>query len=131
MKTREMTPKQKAFVQEYLIDLNATQSAIRAGYSAKKASEIGYELLHKTAVMTAIAEAQDKRSEKTNLTAESVLKNIVRLATKAEESGRFADALRGQELLGRHLAMFTDRVETPGAPDSISIVFRRNKADAV
>ena len=43
-----MTPKQERFVQEYLIDLNATQAAIRAGYSGKSAVKIGHQLLDKT-----------------------------------------------------------------------------------
>jgi phage terminase small subunit len=53
---RQMTAKQKRFVTEYLIDCNATQAAIRAGYSKKNASKIGPELLGKTSVSNAIAE---------------------------------------------------------------------------
>ena len=53
----KLTPKQKLFVAEYLVDLNATQAAIRAGYSEKRASEIGYQLLRKTTVQAAIQEA--------------------------------------------------------------------------
>lgn len=61
-----MTKKQKRFVEEYLIDLNATQAAIRAGYKAKngqRASEIGHELLQKTQVSEAISEAIAERSK--------------------------------------------------------------------
>ena len=63
-----MTKKQKRFVEEYLIDLNATQAAIRAGYKAKngqRASEIGHELLQKTQVSEAISEAIAERSKRT------------------------------------------------------------------
>ena len=52
-----MTKKQKRFVEEYLIDLNATQAAVRTGYSVKTAMEQGYQLLQKTSVQEAIAES--------------------------------------------------------------------------
>ena len=53
-----LTPKQAAFVAEYLVDLNATQAAIRAGYSAKTAGSVGAENLSKPEIAAAIAEAQ-------------------------------------------------------------------------
>ena len=57
---RKLTDKQKKFVEEYLIDLNATQACIRAGYSPKTAMEQGYQLLQKTSVQEAIAESMVK-----------------------------------------------------------------------
>lgn len=71
-----MTPKQQRFVDEYLIDLNATQAAIRAGYSAATASEIGYENLSKPQIAEAIAAAQAARSEKTGIDAAWLLKRL-------------------------------------------------------
>ena len=65
----DLTPKQQRFVAEYLIDLNATQAAIRAGYSAKTAEQLGYQLLQKTSVAAAIAEGQTRQLEKAELTA--------------------------------------------------------------
>lgn len=59
-----LTPKQAAFVDEYLVDLNATQAAIRAGYSEKNAHKIASELLGKTGVAAAIRAAQLERSER-------------------------------------------------------------------
>lgn len=56
-----LTEKQKRFVQEYLVDLNATQAAIRAGYSPRRASELGYQLLQKTTVQSAIDKALQGR----------------------------------------------------------------------
>ncbi len=53
-----LTPKQACFVEEYLIDLNATQAATRAGYSAKTANEQGAQLLAKLSIREAVAEAQ-------------------------------------------------------------------------
>jgi len=72
-KTKTLTDKQKRFVEEYPKDLNATKSAERAGYSAKTASRIGPELLGKTCVKDAIARVLEKRSKKTEITADRVL----------------------------------------------------------
>ena len=77
---RPLTPKQAAFVREYLIDLNATQAAIRAGYSAKTAYSIGEENLSKPEIATAIQSAMDKRAGKLEITAERVLAEIAKLA---------------------------------------------------
>lgn len=74
-----MTPKQQMFVKEYLIDLNATQAAIRAGYSAKNADKIGSQLLGKTSVFAAIEKAQDKRAGKVGIDAEYVLNRLVEI----------------------------------------------------
>jgi phage terminase small subunit len=77
---RKLTPKQKRFVEEYVIDLNATQSAIRAGYSEKTASRIGPELLVKTCVQNAIHEAKSQRSARTQITADRVVQELARIA---------------------------------------------------
>lgn len=76
-----MTPKQAAFVREYLIDLNATQAAIRAGYSVRTAKSIGQENLTKPDIATAIAAAKAERSERTRVDADWLL---MRLAEEAE-----------------------------------------------
>ena len=75
-----LTPKQACFVEEYLTDLNATQAAIRAGYSARRASEIGYSLLQKNTVQSAIEAAQRERSARTGVTADRVVQEIARVA---------------------------------------------------
>lgn len=72
-----LTAKQARFVEEYLIDLNATQAAIRAGYSEKTAHSIGAENLIKPEIQNAIAEAQAKRSERTKIDADYVLQRLV------------------------------------------------------
>ncbi|WP_299663857.1 terminase small subunit [uncultured Ruegeria sp.] len=71
-----LTAKQERFVEEYLIDANATQAAIRAGYSEKTAFKIGSENLIKPKIAELIAAAQDKRSEKTEIDAERVLTEL-------------------------------------------------------
>ena len=62
-----MTPKQERFVEEYLVDLNATQAAIRAGYSAKTAGWIGPQLLVKTHIAEAVAKGRDALSARTEI----------------------------------------------------------------
>ena len=74
-----LTPKQQRFVEEYLIDLNATQSAIRAGYSEKTAKSIGQENLTKPDIQKAIEEAQNKRQEQTQIDAAYVLRRLVEI----------------------------------------------------
>lgn len=75
-----MTPKQQKFVEEYLVDLNATQAAIRAGYSQKTAGKIGFENLQKPEIQAAIQGEQQKLSEKTGISAERVLRELERLS---------------------------------------------------
>ena len=74
-----LTDKQQRFVEEYLVDLNATQSAIRAGYSEKTAYSIGHENLSKPEIAEAIAEAQKQRSERTQITQDRVLQELARI----------------------------------------------------
>lgn len=80
MGERKLTAKQERFVAEYLVDLNATQAAIRAGYSAKTAEEQGYQLLRKTSVAKAIAEQKRARAERTEVTADRVVDELAALS---------------------------------------------------
>lgn len=75
-----MTPKQKQFIKEYLIDFNAAQAAIRAGYSKKTAKEIGSRLLTKPHIRGAVNAEIEKRAKKTDITAERILKELARVA---------------------------------------------------
>ena len=77
---RKLTPKQARFVQEYPIDLNAAQAAIRAGYSAKTARVIGHENLIKPDIAAAIEKAMAERAERTRLTADWVIDELRKLA---------------------------------------------------
>lgn len=77
---KKLTPKQQRFVDEYLIDLNATQAAIRAGYSKKTASIIGFELLRIPKVAAAIEAGMKKREKRTEITQDRVLKELSRIA---------------------------------------------------
>ncbi len=76
----KLTAKQQRFVNEYLIDLNATQAAIRAGYSPDTAMEQGYQLLRKTLVSNAISQAMAHRSRRTGITQDRVLRELAKVA---------------------------------------------------
>ena len=72
----KLTPKQQRFIDEYLIDLNATQAAIRAGYSEKTAHSIGEENLKKPGIAQAVNSALEKRAKKTKIDAEWVINEL-------------------------------------------------------
>lgn len=76
----KLTPKQFLFVKEYLVDLNATQAAIRAGYSEKTAQVIGAENLAKPIIAESIQIEMDKRAARIEITADRVLQELAKLA---------------------------------------------------
>lgn len=132
----KLTPKQSAFVHEYLVDLNATQAAIRAGYSAKTACEQASRLLADVKIAEAVKAAMDARAERTEITADYVLdgiKSLVERCIQAEAvkdnqgnlTGEYkfeaASALRGYELLGKHLGLFPNKVDV-SVKDEISAI---------
>lgn len=135
----ELTAKQARFVEEYLIDLNATQAAIRAGYSAKTARQIGDENLSKPDIAAAVQAAMDERSARTEITADYVLTTIQETIERCKQAKQVLDrkgeqvlvetptgtvapaytfdagnVLKGAELLGKHLKLFTDKMEHSG-----------------
>jgi phage terminase small subunit len=134
-----LTPKQAQFVAEYLVDLNATQAAIRAGYSVKTANEQGSRLLTNVSVRSAIEDAKKARIERTEITADYVLTTIRDTVERCRQAVPVLDrqgkpvlvegpggelkpaytfepmaVLKGSELLGKHLKMFTDKTEISG-----------------
>ena len=104
-----LTPKQQRFVEEYLIDLNATQAAIRAGYSVKTAEQQGNRLLGNAKVAAYIALAQANRSERTEITQDYVLGIIKEAIILSRSTDNVMGFYKGAELLGKHLGMFTDK----------------------
>lgn len=94
-----LTDKQQRFVEEYLVDLNATQSAIRAGYSPDTAGAIGHENLSKPEIIRGIAEAKAERSEATKIDAAYVLRQAVKLHERCMQEVKPVRDMKGQQVM--------------------------------
>lgn len=135
-----LTNRKLTFIKEYLVDLNATSAAIKAGYSEKTAGQAGSRLLDDPEVSKEIQAEMDKRAEKTGITSEYVLTTIYETIERCKQNfpvldrkgnqvfcetpdGEVAPAfqfdskgvLKGCELLGKHLKLFTEKVEHSGS----------------
>ena len=107
----KLTEKQKRFCEEYLIDLNATQAAIRAGYSVKYADREGHKLVENSRVLDYLNKLRGEQSNRTGITADTVLKELEKIAlADTEITGK--EKIKALELLGKHLGMFSDKIET-------------------
>lgn len=132
----KMTAKQKRFCDEYLIDLNATQAAIRAGYSKSTANRIGTENLSKLVIKSYIEERMKEKEDSLIAKQDEVLRYltaVMRGETKSEtvvvefRGDGYSEArnidkapdekerLKAAELLGKRYRLFTDKVEVEGA----------------
>jgi phage terminase small subunit len=109
-----LNAKRAAFVREYLKDLNATQAAIRAGYSAKTAYSIGGRLLKEVEVAAAVRKGQEHREGKAIATRAERQEFWTRVLHGQEDDTRMADRLKASELLGKSEADFTDKLEHSG-----------------
>lgn len=103
-----LTAKQKTFVQEYLVDLNATQAARRAGY---KNPEIGRQLITNNNVSSAIQAALKAREKRTEVTQDYVIAKLREIVEKDASDGpdselKYANKIRALELLGKHTGAF-------------------------
>jgi len=143
MKNKDgLTPKQERFCREYLVDVNGTQAAIRAGYSKKTAGAIGVENLTKPLICRYLGNAMKKREEKLEISTEFVVNNFKEISDRCmqkkpvmvfdrenkcyvqavdEETGEgiwefdAANANKANEHLGRHLGIFNDKLNLSGA----------------
>ncbi len=88
MNKRKLTPKQARFVEEYLIDLNGTQAAIRAGYSKNSARQISNENLSKPVIAAAISTAKQERTEATRIDAGYVLRKLHQIVERCLQEVR-------------------------------------------
>ncbi len=168
---KPLTPNQDRFVQEYLLDLNATQAAIRAGYSEKSAASQGERLLRNAEIKTAIDEALSKRAQRVEVKADDILRELMRIALAdisqaygddgqllkikempeeirraiagieteelfegfGEDRTRVGDTVKVKfwnkpqalELLGKHLKLFTDKVEHSGEVNIVNLNITR------
>jgi len=142
----KLTDKQRLFIHEYLIDLNATQAAIRAGYSKKTAKTIGGQNLSKLIIKNAIKKALDRKIEKSDLSREEIINDLRLikdqcLQTKPvqdydKKAKKFTDnyyydpkaATKALELLGKHMGLFSDE---ENADTNININFNDPIEDKV
>ena len=106
----KLTEKQKRFCEEYLIDLNATQSAIRSGYSVKTARQIAQRMLTNVDIQSYIQELREKQSKRTEITADKVLEELGSVAFNKDIECIGRDKVKALELIGQHLGMFTEKV---------------------
>jgi len=123
-----LTPKQKRFCDEYLIDLNGTQAAIRSGYSKKTANRIADQNLSKLVIKACIDQKKQELAEQSKIKAEEVLKDLISIKNRClagepimqynEKTKQYEDtgkkryetqsALKACELLGKHLGIFEE-----------------------
>lgn len=167
----KLTPKQMRFVDEWLIDFNGKQAAIRAGYSAKTAEVTAAKLLRNVKVQAEISRRQKDLQKRTEVSQDRVVKELARIAfaniadylhvetqTRTKDDGtevtyqivmlsetedlsvdqraalanvkqsvngveiKLHDKIKALELLGRHIGMFTDKLEVKGAIDIASVL---------
>lgn len=124
-----ISAKQQRFVEEYCVDLNASQAALRAGYSSKTSASQGGRLLQNVEIKRAIMDRNERRSADVNVTADWVLHKLIENAEKAaqaipvldkkgEPTGEYTyypNAVnRALELIGKHMGMFPDKVQHSG-----------------
>lgn len=119
-----LTPRQRQFVDEYLLDANATQAAVRAGYSQNTVRKNIPRLLATPNIARAIETAQARRSIRLQVTQDDVVRSLLRQSEYEDEGASHHARVRALELLGKHLGMF---VERPASDNStkVAIVIRR------
>lgn len=106
-----LNARQKRFVEEYLVDLNATQAAIRAGYSEKTAESQASRLLRNVKVAAAVEAGKAELSERTQVTQEWVVAKLRENVENGIQWCQGATVNGALNLLGKHLGMYTDRVD--------------------
>lgn len=111
--------KMRAFVDEYMVDMNANAAVLRAGYKTKNKGIMAAELMSHPLVIREIEARMAERREKTELSAQYVINKLVDIVENTEANNPQA-ALRGLELLGKTMALFKERQEISG-PDGNAI----------
>jgi len=125
-----LTPRQRAFCEEYVVDFNGTAAVIRAGYSKNYADRQAHTLLKNEGVAAYIDYLTGSKEAKiTAIDPDYVIAKVTEIITK--EGSKDSDKLRGLELLARHLGMFIDRQEITGKDGgAIEVEQRRIEEEA-
>ena len=113
-----MTEKQKLFILEYQKDGNATQAAIRAGYSDKTAYSIGQRLLKKPVIQKALEADITARAERVKMSADDVIQDLITIKDRCMTGKPFdaRGAIKALELIGKNLGMFANKIQVEEDP---------------
>ena len=122
-KGSKLTPKMERFVDEFMISLNATEACLKAGYKTTNPNRVGSELKRHPLVMRTIEERTADKRERQTLSEDFIINKLINIVANTE-SGNPQAALRGLELLGKHLGLFKDRTEISG-PDGKAIEYEQ------
>lgn len=124
---RLLTPRERNFCKEYLVDYNATEAGKRAGYQGRNVEKTAHQVSKRPMVMAYIDYLQQAKSD--SIAAYDPDYVLSRVAGIIEKAGaKDSDKLRGLELLARHLGMLKDRTEISG-PDGEAIAFEQRKIE--
>lgn len=122
----KLTEKQKRFCEEYLIDLNATQAAIRAGY---KDTDTGRKLTTKKHVLDYIAKLRKEQQQRTQITADAVLGELAKIAAAEGVEITGKEKIKALELLGKHLGLFSAGSDNTAALEKLDEVLKGIKSE--
>jgi len=123
--TSPLTRKRRRFCEEYVVDLNATAAAKRAGYSERTAEVQGCRLLKNVQVASYVAELQTDAAKRNEVSVDKVIGMLAASYTDAKAANQHGPAVRAAELLGKRLGMFRDRVEVEGSGLSVDQMLER------
>lgn len=112
MAKQKLSPKQAEFCRQYVVDHNATQAAIRAGYAEAGARVRGHRLLTNSNILERIDQLHKTAEVRTNITVDSVLERLDEVANRCmAEKLDSSGAARALELIGKHLGMFREKID--------------------
>ncbi len=133
MSANDLSPKQLLFIEEYLIDLNATQAAIRVGYARNSANREGARLMSNAVISALVDERINERAASIRVDASWVLERLINNADRAAVAHPVTDregnvtgeyvydggvVNRSLELIGKHIGMFTDKLQLSGSVET-------------
>lgn len=127
-KGSRLTAKQRLFIDEYFVDLNASKAVLRAGYTTNNPNRIGTELLNHPLVMKEIKVRQDERTKKLELKSEYLINKLVDIMEDPDV--KTSDVLRAIELAGKSIALWKERQEISG-PDGAAIEYEQRVKEDV